>query len=310
MVWLFIKNKIYILGVFLLFSSFFSGCLEVFPEEPIPYPLQPQETPLTIHFIDVGQGDSILVQYKDEAMLVDTGDSDSAKDLVKYLKKVDIYDIDHLVITHPHADHIGGFSEVSTSFVIWTYVDNGYTYNATQYKKLKTYLASHDIQIVTPEVGDILYDYEGVRIVVLNPVRKHSDVNDDSIVLKVTRGNTGVMLTGDIEKEAEKDMLSDMYVKSRLSSDIIKIPHHGGESSAFEPFFDMVNPDFMIISVGEDNIYGHPDEDAMDLYSSYGDILTTSEDGTIIFEIYDDHYSMHTTESGDFGWYFDSSNNI
>jgi beta-lactamase superfamily II metal-dependent hydrolase len=295
------KINFYLLVFFILAGIVFSGCLSVDEEykqtESYPTTLSPHEEPLKVHFIDVGQADAILVQYEDETMMVDVGDSNSADELVSYLKKQNVYEIDHLVITHPHADHIGGFDEVVSSFDVINYVDNGFTYDSDQYVELKKYLSSHYINIITVERGDTLYKDNEIEILVFNPVKKHSNLNDDSVVLKITRGEVSVLLTGDIEKNAEEDMVSNKAILWNLKSTIVKAPHHGGETSAQQQFFAYVRPQFVVVSVGEDNSYGHPNEKAMDLYKTYATTITTSEYGTIVFDIYDNKYSV-ITESG------------
>jgi beta-lactamase superfamily II metal-dependent hydrolase len=295
------KINFYVLSVFILAGIFFSGCTSVDEEykqtESYPTTLSPQEEPLMVHFIDVGQADAILVKYEDETMVVDVGDSDSADDLVSYLKKQDVYEIDHLVITHPHADHIGGFDEVVSSFDIKSYVDNGFTYDSEQYTNLKDYLSSHYINIISVETGDVLYKSNEITVDVLNPSKKHKNLNDDSVVLKITRGKVSVMLTGDIEKAAEEEMISTKSVLWNIQSTIVKAPHHGGNTSAYQQFFSYVRPDFVVVSVGANNQYGHPDKGAMELYNRYATTVTTEEYGTIVATIYSNKYDV-ITDSG------------
>jgi len=242
---------------------------------------------LRVHFIDVGQGDSVLVQTPDgRNVLVDAGDESSGDKVVNYLLDKGVHRIDLLVITHPHSDHIGGLPRVLDEFGVSRVLDAGYPHGSRTYADVLAAIESRKIDYKTvqdyrePEVGpqvsfELLWppaDYE---------MGSESELNNGSIVLRLKYGSVSVLLTGDIQDEAEGKLLAD---HQDLQSTILKVAHHGSEYSTSNEFLQVVKPDFAVISVGANNDYGHPAKDTLErLAASGAQVFRSDENGTVVF---------------------------
>ena len=215
---------------------------------------------LKLHFIDVGQGDSTLVESSGRFALIDGGEYSERDKVVSYLSSQGVKELDYIISTHPHSDHCGGLSEVirtfSTAVLIcpdaptsssWEYVmdaadERGVTYETPN--PYDTYqLGSATITVLSPDKNDV-----------------YSELNDYSIVTMIEYGNTSALLTGDAEKGVEKALVRSGY---DLSADILKCGHHGSSTSSCEQFLDAVSPDAAVISCGKNNEYGHPHEETL-----------------------------------------------
>ena len=241
----------------------------------------PIEGELQMHTIDVGQGDSILFLQKGRVMLVDTGPRDKSDYVTNYLKQLNITKIDILVGTHAHEDHMGGMAEIIQSFEIGTlYTPDNTNDTITtkwymdfldvvaekktnwQYPKQlqEFYLGTAKIQVVSAEIDD--------------------ELNNQSIGLKVSFGQTDIILTGDAEVKAEKQMLSSGL---SLEAEIYKVAHHGSDTSTSQEFLEKISPQYAIISVGKDNSYKHPAETVLQRLEERNiEIHRTDEEGDIV----------------------------
>ena len=242
---------------------------------------------LKVHFIDVGQGDSTLIQTPDgRSVLVDAGDETSGGKVADYLLGKGVQRIDLLVITHPHSDHIGGLPRVLDEFGVSRVLDTGYPHGGEQYKEILSIIESRKIDYKVaqgfrqPGVGTL------VSLDVLWPpasyqARDESELNDGSIVMRLVYGNVRILLTGDIQEEAEGRLLAD---QQDLQSTVLKVAHHGSEFGASNEFLQAVKPDYAVVSVGRDNSFGHPAKNTLErLYAAGAQVFRTDESGTIIF---------------------------
>ncbi len=238
---------------------------------------------LTIHFLDVGQGDSIFIQFPNgETALIDGGTRKSSEKVVKYLKELNIHKIDYLIATHPHEDHIGGLPEVIRNFEIGKVYMPNKTANTVIFEELLREIKAKGLKINIAKGGDSIIDESNIKFLILAPNREdYENTNDFSIVTKIEYLNTSFLMTGDAEKSAEEDMLKAGY---NLKADVLKVAHHGSNSSTTIDFLKKVKPDYSIISVGKDNSYGHPHEEVLDRIKYIGsEILRTDELGYIVF---------------------------
>ncbi|OPY26702.1 MAG: ComEC family competence protein [Methanocella sp. PtaU1.Bin125] len=236
-----------------------------------------------VHFIDVGQGDSVLVRNADRWMLVDAGPIDAGPALASYLRSQGIKAIDVVVSTHPHADHIGGLLTVLNEFPVRTVYDIGIPHTTQTYEAYLTLIDQKDIRFVVPERGDTIDLGPGVTVQVLSPPSggiPGAGLNENSMVLKITHGGVSFLLMSDAGSEAERVMLDSGY---DLRSQVLKVGHHGSKSSSGKAFLEAVDPQVSVIEVGADNAYNHPAPATLDRLAAAGSaVYRTDRDGHVV----------------------------
>ncbi|QJW49236.1 MBL fold metallo-hydrolase [bacterium BFN5] len=238
---------------------------------------------LVIQMLDVGQGDAILVRTNQQVILIDTGDVPTRNNLVDYLKKQGISVIDKVIITHPHADHLGGIAGVMEHFTVKQIYDSGQTTTTALYRQYLSSIKKHKIPFAVVAAGDEIDFGNGVLFRVLNPKKpfiSDSELNNNSIVGKLTFGQFSMLFTGDAEKEAEDRMKKDY--SAELQSTILKSPHHGSRTSSTLTFLRFVSPAAIVISVGANNEYQHPHPTTLRKYADVkAQVYRTDLAGTI-----------------------------
>ena len=251
---------------------------------------------LTVHFLDVGQGDSILLEHNDDTMLIDAGEIDKGDTVAADIKGEGITSLDYVVATHPHSDHIGGMSVILNDFPIRHFVDSGYPYTSKTYENMLTTIDKKGIPFSTPKRGDTIDFSSGIGVQVLNPGNTFftDDVNQNSIVLKVTDGTVTFLLMGDAGIEAENAIMQGGY---DVNADILKVGHHGSRTASGASFISAVSPDVNIIEVGADNTYGHPHTEALDRLQRFSKVYRTDMDGTITVTTDGSSYSISTEKT-------------
>ena len=220
---------------------------------------------LTVHYIDVGQADSILITCGGEYMLIDAGEKDSQDTVAHYLTDLGIARLDLVVATHAHSDHIGDMADVLQvvpADVIW-YPD--YRHGTNAEKDFLAAAESCDANLYQPELGET-YDLGGATVTVLGPVKQYEDPNDMSIIVMVQYGENRFLFTGDMENVdgAENDLIA-YWGEDALRADVLKVGHHGASTSTSYHFLRSVAPSYAVISVGEGNSYGHPTTEALNI---------------------------------------------
>ncbi|HHW57323.1 MAG TPA: MBL fold metallo-hydrolase [Clostridia bacterium] len=237
---------------------------------------------LIAHYIDVGQGDSILLQTPSgKTMLIDGGVPEMGDKVVNYIKKQGINKIDIIIATHLHFDHIGGLPAVIKSFEIGKIYAPKVTHTTKTYENFLNAVKYRGLKIIAAKGGMDLDFGEGVTAKILAPnSEKYDSLNNYSVVVKITYGNTAFLFTGDAEKESEQEMLSKGY---DLKADVLKVGHHGSSSASTWAFLKAVNPKYAVISCGKGNDYGHPHKETMEKLKSLGiTVYRTDECGTIV----------------------------
>jgi beta-lactamase superfamily II metal-dependent hydrolase len=268
------------------------------PQPPSPEPVLPtiSQSILTVHFIDVGQGDSILIQTNDKNMLIDAGDNRAGSTVVSYLKDNGVTELDAVVATHAHADHIGGMVTVLNNFKVNRFIDSGNPHTTKTYENLLIAIDEKDIPFSLAEAGQTIDLDPAVTIDILNPGKLTGKLNDDSVVLKLTYGDVSFLITGDSETHAEKKMIAAGF---DVESDILKVAHHGSKSSTSYDFLQKVNPEICIIMVGADNRYGHPHQEIIDRLNLFGcEVYRTDLDGDIVVKTDGKEYTIETQNKG------------
>ena len=226
---------------------------------------------LKIHFIDVGQGDSILIENPGgENILVDGGDRADriAAEIINYLKDRKIKKLDYIISTHPHADHIGGLADIIDNFEVEKVLDSGKIHSSKTYENYLIKIDQKNIDFDTPRQGDKIELGES-KIIFLHPDQALKDysLNNSSLVFVLKYKEQNFLLTGDIENEIEKELLRE---NQNLKADLIKVPHHGSDSSSYAPWIKNLNTKIAVIQVGAENHYGHPSQKIIDLYQKMG----------------------------------------
>lgn len=215
---------------------------------------------LTVHFIDVGQADCALIECNNAFAIIDGGNAADGEAVVEYLESRGVQRLNLVVGTHPHEDHIGGLPDVLAAYPadnIWFSAIPYTNYTVTNFLNAAK---KQNREVQQPQVGQSFH-LGGATITVLGPVRTdYEDVNDLSLVLMVQYGDIRFLFTGDMEREAELDLIEN---GTDLKADVLKVGHHGSYSSTSYLFLRQVMPTYGVISVGAANEYGHPHADPM-----------------------------------------------
>ena len=210
---------------------------------------------LTVHFVDVGQADAAILQCEDDTMIIDGGNVADSSLIVAYLKKLNIEHIDYMICTHAHEDHVGGLSAPLSVMPVGAVYAPVTESDSKAYQTFKQKVAAQNSEIMHPS------NYErmplgSAKVEILASPTSADNLNNTSIILKVTHGNKSFLFTGDAEREEEQTLLD----KGFLKSDVLKVGHHGSDTSTSYTFLREVMPEYAVISVGKGNSYGHPTE--------------------------------------------------
>ena len=277
--------------VLLLCLFLLAGCTEAVKTEKIPVTAGHE---MQVHFIDVGQGDSILIESPSgKTMLIDGGVKGAGQQIVSYLKELGINKLDIVVATHPDADHIGGLIPVLDNMTIEQFYDSGKVHTSQTFEEMLTRIDEKNIPYHVPKIGDDIEFDKDVNVKVLNANDQATDNNDASIVLKMTYGNVSFLLTGDAGVALEKEML-----QYDVKATVLKAGHHGSNTSSSEEFIQAVKPEVTILSYGEDNKYGHPHAEIVDRLQAIGSkIYATADLGTITVSTDGVNYTVNGKET-------------
>lgn len=219
---------------------------------------------LSIHMIDVGQGESILIiTPNNKTILIDAGEAPQGKKVKSYLLKHKVNKIDLLIATHPHSDHIGGLPEIINNFRVEKIVMPQKLHTSATFEKLLIAIKSKGLTISPPQPNSIVEFGNDIKLHFLGPVKDYGDnLNLWSVVFRLDYKNNSFLFTGDMESQAEIDLI-DIYGMDGLNADVLNIGHHGSNSSTTQQFLDHVNPEVALISLGSNNLYGHPHEEVI-----------------------------------------------
>lgn len=246
------------------------------------------EGELKVHFIDVGQGDCTLIQTESQNILVDAGERGNGNTILSYLESQNVDELDLVVATHPHSDHIGSMPEVLKALPVKKMLEGNVPEKLTPtsriYESLLDVIAEKNIPVTEAAPG-LEYDIGGgAKISVLGPVSDDiKDLNNTSAVFRLDYGNTSFMFTGDAEKESEEEILAHTS-KKKLHANVLKLGHHGSRTSNSQEWLYAVAPEYAVALVGKDNDYGHPHEETLKKLEKSGISLYRSDiHGTIVF---------------------------
>jgi competence protein ComEC len=254
---------------------------------------------LKIHFIDVGQADSILIQQGANSMLIDAGNNDDSTLVKNYITSQGIKKLDYVVGTHPHEDHIGGLDVVINSFQIGKIYMPKVTSTTATFKDVITAINNKGMKITTPVPGSSFKLGSATCQILAPNLSSYSDLNNYSIVIKLTFGKNTFMFDGDAGAISEMEVINKGF---NVKADVLKVGHHGSNTATCANFLKAVNPKYAVISVGVDNSYGHPQKGTMDRLKNSGiPVYRTDEGGTIICTS-DGTNIKFSTKQGDYSY--------
>ena len=248
----------------------------------VPQTPEKAEGTLIVHFLDVGQADCALVELDGKYLLIDGGNREDSQLVVSFLEQQGVEELEGVVCTHAHEDHVGGLPGVLAVYPAKAVYAPTKTYASKVFDDFVHYTDQQGLEITIPKPGDSI-PMEGLDIQVLGPVKSYAETNDTSLVLRIAFGETVFLFTGDMEVAAEDDLLD--YWDSQpelLKADVLKVGHHGSDTSTGYRFLRQVAPEYGVISVGAGNSYGHPNEAPLSrLNQAEVTVLRTDELGAI-----------------------------
>lgn len=235
---------------------------------------------LTIHFIDVGQGDATLIECDDEYLLIDAGNNDKGTLVQNYLMKQGVETLDYVVGTHPDADHIGGLDVAIYKFDCETIILPETEKDTKTYEDVISVIDEKGYKVTAPVVGDT-YSLGSAEFMIIAPNDNYtSNANDNSVGILLQNGDNRFLFVGDAEEDAEEDIINSGI---HIFADVYKVSHHGSKTATTDAFLAAVSPSYAVISVGEENAYGHPSAEVLNKLREAGiEVFRTDEQGTII----------------------------
>jgi competence protein ComEC len=243
-------------------------------------PVSP-EAPLTITFLDVGQADCIFVQAGTKTLLIDAGTNDGSASLVSRLQQKGVHQIDVLIGTHPHEDHIGGMDTIIKNFAIGAIYLPDVTSTTPSFEDVLTAISDKGLKISIPRLFETLTLGQSTITFLAPNSSSYDEINNYSIVTRLQFGNTSFLFSGDAQNHSEQEMLPGGF---NLKSDVLKIGHHGSFSSTSPAFLAAVSPRYAVIFVAKDNDYGHPHQETLQKLSAAGvQVYRTDLNGDIVF---------------------------
>ncbi|MBR1779431.1 MAG: MBL fold metallo-hydrolase [Clostridia bacterium] len=253
---------------------------------------------MAVHFIDVGKADSIYIKCNDKNILIDAGEKNTFNLVNEYLEKQNVKNLDLVIATHPHSDHIGGMPAIINEFNISKFIMPELNIEdistAHSYEKLLRAIKSKSLNVEKPSPGSE-FKLGDLTIQTLAPIKQYEGINNNSVVVKVTYKDQRFLFTGDAEKESEIDMIS---FNPDLSADVLKVGHHGSKTSSSSVFLAKVNPTYAVICVGEDR-YNLPKKAIVDRLKNRGiKIFRTDINGTVILATNGEYITAFTEKEG------------
>lgn len=235
---------------------------------------------LEIYILDVDQGDSTFIKFhNNKTMLIDGGSKSKSDRVISNLRELEVDKIDYLIATHPHEDHIGGLPEVIRNFNIENIYLPNKTNNTKIFEELLLEIKNHSVNVKEAKLGLKILEENDLKVRFIGPDKIYKDINNNSAIVNIEYGNFKSIFMGDAEKASEMALLERNI---KLKSNLLRVGHHGSDTSTTDVFLDRVKPEYSVVSVGKDNRYGHPDNEVIKRLESIGSqIFRTDQDGNI-----------------------------
>lgn len=235
---------------------------------------------IKIHFIDVDQGDSILIQSGEETLLIDAGENNMGDRVVSYLNSLGISTLNYVIGTHPHSDHIGGLDVVINEFQVEKVILPAVGHSTKTYEDVLTAISKKGLKITKPVVGTEYHVGDATFQIIAPNSKEYNDLNDYSVGIRLVFGDTSYVFAGDADAISEEEMCNNGL---DISADVLKLNHHGSSYSNNKDFIDAVSPTYAVISVGAGNSYGHPHKEVLEDMQQRGiKVYRTDYLGTIV----------------------------
>lgn len=249
---------------------------------------------MKVHFLDVGQGDSIFIELPDDkTMLIDASEKEYADRITTYIYSCGYNSLDYVVATHPHSDHIGGMADVIGSFSVGNVILSLATHTTKTYTNMLTAIDQSGAKVTLGTAGKEIFSDGDLSAVVIAPVTEdYSDLNNSSVMIMLTYGDKKFLFTGDAEEEEERTVTAD------VKCDVLKVGHHGSSTSTSSAFLAAAGPEYAVISCGMGNSYGHPHTETIDKLKKAGiNIYRTDLQGDIVMTCDGENITVNTQPS-------------
>jgi len=279
---------------------------------PTPQATKKPSTPITgnenlkVYFLDVGQADSILIQINnDENILIDGGNNADGKDIVSYLKYLNVTNIDTIIATHPHEDHIGGLDDIidniETDKIYMPYINDVDVPTTITYEDFLMSVMDNELIVYQAENGQVIYENDDIKLEIISPTEvKSGDLNRYSIVTKLQFKDTSFIFAGDATNDVNQYIM-DNYDDDFIDVDVLKLGHHGSYTSSNMEWIKKTSPTYGIVMCGKDNQYGHPHKEPVDILNkNNSNIYRTDLNGTILIESDGKNLYIDTKLTGDY----------
>ena len=255
------------------------------------------DSSVKVHFIDVGQADCAVICTDNGNIIIDAGMNASEDEMKAYIDKLGIKSFRYAIFTHPHEDHIGGAEVIMKNYRVENVIIPDLEATTKVYEAMLDSIEESSARVKVIEAGDTFdFSVGSLKAKILGPVEIDDEPNDASIITKITYGKTDLLFMGDAETHSE-ELLLRKYIMGELRADIIKLGHHGSNTSSSPEFLRAVSPDVAIISCGLDNKYGHPHSETLDtLEDQKIQYYRTDMQGSVICTITPDGYTFKTTK--------------